>query len=147
MDGTVTRNGLLIGPEGLQSVSARPSNDARPHSLGSPLDFEDQTTSSFIHPDEAELRYESHKNDRESRRSSRSMSSDLELDDVHSAERDGENDEELGEDKRQRGRRRRHTASDGRLRKDVHFDDAGANPTNQTFMEKVVINGILIGLW
>ncbi len=141
MDGTVTGQGFLVGTEGLQSSSAGPWKDPRPRSLGSPLDFEDQTTSSFIHPEEAKLHYESHKNDRES------MSSDLELDDVRSSELDGENDEELGEDKWERGRRRRHTASDGRIRKDVHFDDAGANPTNQTFMEKVVINGVLIGLW
>ncbi|KAI9668418.1 MAG: Triose-phosphate Transporter [Alyxoria varia] len=84
-------------------------------------------------------------NDHDSRRSSASMSSDLELNHMDHSER-RQHDEENGFAD---GSAKSHSRLDGTLKgkDDEEYDDDLQSWVNQQFVTKVVVNGILIGLW
>lgn len=81
--------------------------------------------------------------------SSRSMSEDVELDDMSSD--DGLDGEETGltkEDRRRRRRRkRRHTRMNERIAGDAMAGREGKSLTDQSVLRRSLINALLIALW
>ena len=85
-------------------------------------------------------------NDHDSRRSSASMSSNLELNHIDHSER-RQRDEENGFSD---GSSKSHSRLGGTLqgdKDDEDYDEDLQSWVNQQFVTKVVVNGILIGLW